>query len=216
MLLPTRCAGCAAAGPVVCPSCRDRLEAVGGCAAPDGVDRVVALWRHAGTGRALVRALKFANDRRVARHVGRWMAVSLIAELATDESAQLGPAWVLTWAPTTNARRRARGFDQAERLARAVGREIGLRPQRLLRRRPGPSQTGRTRAERLAGPRFDVCGRAPSQVVVVDDVVTTGATAAAAAAALRIGGARQVVLLVATSAPLKTERVVAEAPRRCR
>ncbi|HEX8771251.1 MAG TPA: phosphoribosyltransferase family protein, partial [Acidimicrobiales bacterium] len=96
----------------------------------------------------------------------------------------------MTWAPTTGARRRERGFDQAELLARAVARRLGLPCRRLLRRRPGPAQTGRDREGRQSGPAFTtrrVTG--PARVLLVDDIVTTGATVSAAARALRAAGA---------------------------
>jgi predicted amidophosphoribosyltransferase len=109
---------------------------------------------------------------------------------------------IVTWAPTTAVRRRQRGFDQAELLARAVARRLGLPCRSLLARRPGPPQTGRALAERRGGPGFRprraVSGRS---VLIVDDVVTSGSTAAAAAGALRSAGARSVVVLAAARTP---------------
>jgi predicted amidophosphoribosyltransferase len=100
------------------------------------------------------------------------------------------PGAVVTWAPTSNRRRRPRGFDQAELLARAVARHWSAPCHRLLSRRAGPPQTGRSLADRRVGPLFlaragaRVAAGAP--VVVVDDVVTTGTTMAAAARALLV------------------------------
>ncbi len=109
---------------------------------------------------------------------------------------------MVTWAPTTPRHRRARGFDHAELLARAVGRQARLPTRALLTRLPGPPQTGARRAERRAGPRFrarpDVAGLG---VLLVDDVVTTGATLTAAAGALRRGGARGIVGVAAARTP---------------
>ncbi len=108
----------------------------------------------------------------------------------------------ITWVPASAQRRAVRGVDHGALLARAVGRELGASATSLLRRDPGPPQTGRPAAERRAGPALhataDLGGRV---VLVVDDVVTTGGTLAAAARALRARGARDVLTAAVTRTP---------------
>jgi ComF family protein len=161
------------------------------------VDRCVAVCGYDGAGVALVAALKFRGDRGVAR----WGAAR-IAALVTGPA--VGAVDAVTWVPTSSARRRRRGVDQAELLARAVGRATGLPVRPMLRRRPGPAQAGRSAAERRAGPAFSTLPRvaAGRHILLVDDVVTTGASVAAAARALRAGGAVAVaVACLARTAP---------------
>jgi predicted amidophosphoribosyltransferase len=127
----------------------------------------------------------------------------LVSEVA-DGLAALVPAEsgiVLTWAPTSARRRRQRGFDQAELLARAVARRTGRPVRRLLVRRPGAAQAGRAALARWRHPGFGTRGHVPDGVLVIDDVATTGATLAAAADALRRAGARRVHGLVVARAP---------------
>jgi predicted amidophosphoribosyltransferase len=130
--------------------------------------------------------------------------------LAAAAATLVAPAEVdvVTWAPTTAARRRSRGFDQSELLARIVARRLG-RPCRRLRTRTGDrTQTGRSAAERWQGPAFAPRRAAPGRVLLVDDVVTTGATVATAARTLRLSGASHVVVLALARTPIKipTER----------
>jgi predicted amidophosphoribosyltransferase len=163
---------------------------------------------YAGVGPELVAGLQYTP----ARPVGARLAVSmgaLVAGVATAFD-------VVTWAPTSVERRRERGFDQAELLARRIAREVGLPSPALLRRAHGPPQTGRHAAERHLGPCFTVVaprsrlGAIPASVLLVDDVVTTGATLTSAARALRQAGVTTVVGLAAARTPLKTRRVASD------
>ena len=112
---------------------------------------------------------------------------------------------MVTWAPTSNRRVRGRGYDQAEVIARAVARQLGVPCVRLLYRAHGTPQTGKSRSERLVGPAFRA--RRPRKglaVLVVDDVVTTGATAAEACSVLAEHGARVVGVAAACWTPRRS------------
>ena len=159
--------------------------------APPGVDRCTALVAYEGPAREVVARLKYRNHRSVLSALASAMAAGI--EMRPD---------VVTWVPTTAARRRDRGFDHAELLARAVARELHRPCHDLLARAPGPPQTGRPRAERLVGPLLVARSRARPHVLVVDDVITSGATATAAARALRRAGAVVVDVVAAARTPL--------------
>ena len=108
--------------------------------------------------------------------------------------------------PLHPRRLRARGFNPACVLARALARERGIRldPVALRRVRDTPSQTGLDRRARRRNVRgaFVARSRVPPRVWLVDDVVTTGSTLGEAARALHRAGARSVVGICAARTPL--------------
>lgn len=164
-----------------------------------------------GVARQALLALKYRRRRTLARQLARLMVRRL--RLGSDPAAGAGPGRrrppfdVVTWAPTTRARVAQRGFDQAELLARAVARELGVPCRRLLYRAHGPAQTGRGRVDRLAAPGFRPRPVVRScRVLLVDDVVTTGATLAAAADALRGAGASEVRVVAVAATPAQPRR----------
>ncbi|MGI8684516.1 MAG: ComF family protein [Acidimicrobiales bacterium] len=182
MLLPTACPACGALGPAPCARCCALLRPPPALPPPPGLDWCAALMAYEGVGREVVARLKYRNARSAVPWLAAGMA-ELVARRGTDGLD------VVTWVPTTAARRRARGFDQGRLLADALARRLGLPCRPLLRRLPGPPQTGATRAERLAGPRLAIRRPPPAGVLLVDDVVTTGATLGAAAQLVRAAGA---------------------------
>jgi predicted amidophosphoribosyltransferase len=160
-------------------------------AVPPGLASCRALLTYDHRARASIIGLK-NRDRR-----------ALVSEMADGLAALVpgDPGLVVTWAPTSGARRRHRGFDQAELLARAVARRRRLPVRQLLVRRPGTPQAGQAMGERWRHPGFSPSTRAPEVVLVIDDVATTGATLAAAAAALHRAGTRVVHGLVVAASP---------------
>ncbi len=112
--------------------------------------------------------------------------------------------------PLHPRRLRARGFNPAALLARAVARQqrVPVDPVALVRLRDTPSQTGLDRRARRANVRAAIRARRdpPECVWLVDDVVTTGATLDEAARALRRAGARRIVALCAARTPLPETR----------
>ncbi len=188
VVLGSRCALCGAPGPEVCGRCLMSLAPARSEPRLEGLPDLVALFDYDNGGRELVAALKYRGRTTVAGFAG--------ARLATAVAQQL--AWrptVVTWAPTTADRRRQRGFDQADLLARATGRALGVPVRRCLVRHGRHHQTGRARAERQAlGPRFTARAALGQRLLVVDDVVTTGATLVSAHRALFAAGAAEVAV----------------------
>ena len=109
---------------------------------------------------------------------------------------------VLVPVPMSRAKERKRGYNQAERLARALSRRIDVKCELLLTKRgERATQSLLPRAERAKNVRgaFEGSPRSKGRsVLLVDDICTTGETLRACASELlRAGAARVAAVTVA-------------------
>lgn len=166
---------------------------------------------HAGTGAAIVHALKYGGWHAVAKEMGARMARMAWPADVVEERTALVPV------PLSPARERERGFNQSERLAAALAPRWNVPVWRdvLIRSRVTRTQTRLTPEERLAN--VSNAFRVPdvvlasdqlrdAHVVLVDDVVTTAATLNACASALYAGGARIISYVTFGRAPAVSDR----------
>jgi predicted amidophosphoribosyltransferase len=194
------CAACATALPrppePACGRCGAALGArrdfCGACAGRLFACRLIrACASHRGSAASLVHAFKFRGLPSAAREAGRLMARSLASHEELSGFDALVPV------PSHPQRRRERGYNQAELLAREVGAATGLPVLDLLerRRRMGPSwRLGRAeRRDELSGAyaaRPDAGALAAGKrLLLIDDVCATATTLEECALALRRCGA---------------------------
>jgi ComF family protein len=164
--------------------------------------RVHAVFAYRATGGRLVRRAKFEGDRAALGFLGRAMARVARERLVATER-------LLVPVPLARGRRRERGFNQAEELARFVAQALGMPVlPRALRRiretRPQGQVTTKERQRNVRGAfapaRFgqSVRGR---RVLLIDDVSTSGSTLQECARVLLAAGAREVEALIAAASP---------------
>ncbi len=180
------CALCGETLPRTSPQETREVEGCDACLSP--------LWYRDGAVEA-VRRYKFRGARGHAAVLG-----GLMAECLAERWHE--PVDLVTWAPLSARRRRERGYDQAELLARRVGELTGIPALPALEKTRQTETQSRIEdeAERRANvagayralPDADVRGK---RIVLVDDIVTSGATLAECAACLRAAGAGSVAAL---------------------
>ncbi len=198
-LFPPRCIQCNRVGSLLCPSCQEQIPApppIREPSSPLAERRSTA--EFGGSIQKAIHALKYK---------GQWRYAEPLSQRLITELARSG--WqptLITATPLHDARRKSRGYNQAEMLAAPLAQaaRVPFRADAIRRIRDTRAQVGlgmRDRQINVAGafkaePRL-VAGQA---VVIVDDVYTTGATLRECASALLEAGAVKAWALTVASA----------------
>ncbi len=163
-----------------CALCRSGLR---------GFDAAYAFGAYEGALRRLIHLFKYGKIRTLARPLGSLLARAMPRDEQFDAIVPVPLYW---------RRRMQRGFNQADLLARSLGRGTGIPVVRVLRRvqptatQAGLSNSARRRNVASAFRSRSVAGR---RILLIDDVMTTGSTATSCAMALKRAGAKRVALL---------------------
>lgn len=199
LLFPPKCPYCqkilAEPRAPVCPRCQKTLPWLLGREGERRVDFTEGCFSplaYRGLVPEAVQRYKFRPVRAYCVPFGAVMAQSLQDYL--PERADL-----ITWCPLSRERLHERGFDQAELLAREVGKWLSLPVAGTLKKvkhtdpQSGLEEESARRANARGAyavlPGMDLEGHI---VVLVDDVVTSGATMSECAGLLRMAGAAKV------------------------
>ena len=164
-------------------------------------ERAVAHGLYTGTLRSLLHLLKYDGLEPVAAKLGALLAGQVAAIADLPEKMLVVPV------PLYKTKRRQRGFNQSELLARAVCDAMRrLRPEwkgelappgMMLRKRATRSQAELSTMQRRRNLRGVFSVPNPERlrgrdVLLIDDIYTTGATARACSEALKKAGAAQI------------------------
>jgi ComF family protein len=162
-----------------------------------GFDNAVCFGFYEGSLRSLIHLFKYAGMKPLARTLAGYLERALSVDDRFDIVVAVPLHWRKKW---------ARGFNQAELLARYIAKRRGIPLVNALRRK---RSTGVQAGLAVAGRRRNVAGafvaraagilsRGPDvkgkRILLIDDVMTTGATASACASALKRAGAVSVSL----------------------
>ena len=150
------------------------------------------MWYYKGNVRNSLLRYKFYGHRSYAAAYGRFLAMKLHV-LGWDDFD------ILTWVPISAKRRRKRGFDQSELLAKAVAAELGVSAVSTLKkiRHTSPQSTKKDAAQRRANilgayQVIDPESVRDRKILLIDDIITTGSTASECAKTLAFSHAGQI------------------------
>ena len=211
MVFPPRCVACEEFGAYICPACRPLISLAepprcNVCWTPEGkrtcescryrlpaFTSARAAFVYDGPARDAVLALKFEG----LAAISKMMAVPMAERLIEWDP----PVSAIVPVPLAGSRKRSRGYNQSELLAREIGRLSGLPvvTDTLRRSRATPPQVRQfdweARRDNVAGAFAAGARRVDGGILLVDDVITTGATLDACARVLLNAGAGPVFAL---------------------
>ena len=151
-----------------------------------------SLWYYNNKVRHSLLLYKFYGRRSYGSIYGRLLAMKLHKEPLCEYD-------ILTWVPVSSRRKRKRGFDQVELIARSAGNELGTPAISVLKktRHTQPQSRLSNAAHRKANimgaytvtdPSF-IAGK---RILLLDDIITTGSTVSECARVLLTYGAKDV------------------------
>ena len=150
-----------------------------------------------------IHLLKYSDRRSIVNKISLYMERSLAG------AGQYQNADLILAVPLHPARKRERGYNQAQLLAQALGKLLNKpRPENIIvRARHTQTQTKLNKQQRLENVKDIFTVKRPELVrgkcvILIDDVLTTGATIGSCAGKLLEAGATKVLALTAAAAPL--------------
>ncbi|MDR1043292.1 MAG: ComF family protein [Clostridiales Family XIII bacterium] len=193
----------------VCRECRERGRAF---------DAGISCCAYTGRARDLVRSMKYKDAAWIAEKLAdamydRWLQLEAERKARDSRTQNELSTPLIIPVPMSETKRRSRGYDQAEVVARRLARLIDapFAGNILRRKRDTEVMSGLGVYERRVNmaDAFEVCPHvrklidagepAPADVMLVDDVFTTGSTADACAQTLKEAGVRRVTLFTFAS-----------------
>ncbi len=174
----------------LCPRCKQELESFrAGESHIEGI-KAFSLYNYDGPIKSIVTGYKYGGRKWLSRFIGGEMGKQLKSLRCVIDC--------VCNVPLHEKRKKMRGFDQSEEIARYVSETAGISYISALKRiRNTKTQTKlneRERRENMKG-AFEMAERASGNVLLVDDVLTTGATAGECARVLKSAGAENVYVM---------------------
>lgn len=222
LLFPKSCLGCGRFGTYICPSCSLVIQttepskgkcpvcekpAIDGithphCRTKYGIDGLTSFFRYDGIVKKAIKQIKYRYTFDITRELINCIPDSSFSAFQKIIHSPLCIVhYCLLPIPLHSSRYRDRGFNQAEIIAHALGKRLGIpvKTDLLIRvKKTIPQVEMKDRDKRLANMKDVFAIKNPqsairnSRIMLVDDVFTTGATLRSAASVLKHAGAKMV------------------------
>ena len=142
IILPRSCLGCGKEGKYVCEKCGLFLSEVPSLFQQGSVEEVISGWEYEGLIKEILFKIKYD---------GMFDAINELIEMAFEKREPYVPeGTIITFVPLFKKKERKRGFNQAELIARKLGKMTGRKVLSLLEKvKDTPSQTKLNKAERM-------------------------------------------------------------------
>ncbi len=208
LFFPLACLNCGQSGAWLCPRCRRLLKindagrSKARLTIPHLDDIFIAGDYSDPLLAALIKKFKYGFIKGLGEELSRFLIFFWAgAEAGFGKTFKEPPDFLVVPLPLTAKRRRWRGFNQAEILARPFAHHFAYAfGQDLERTAHRPPQTALNEKERTLNVKGAFAWRGgdlrDKKIILVDDVVTTGATLNEAASVLRAAGASRIYGLV--------------------
>lgn len=198
-LFPTKCILCRdfmePGYPGICPRCQESMRQTekGSMKKGDFFAGCVSALYYEGAVKSAIQRYKFRGAQAYSHVFGELVAERIYEQYGQDYD-------VLTWVPLSYDRRRHRGYDQTERIAREAARRLCRKPVRTLRKKLGVKPQSRSgspeqRRANIAGAYrvIDPALVKGKRILLIDDIITSGSTLSECAKTLLLAGAEEVL-----------------------
>jgi len=200
IFFPKYCAGCGKEGRYICRDCQvfvSENPPVVFDSQQYGLNGLIAGWDYDGVIKQLIHQIKYQGEGEIIKELVRdFIKISNLNFLNMSDM-------IITFVPMHKKREKQRGFNQAELIAKEIGKTLNLPVMPLLKKvKETQDQTALTKEERAENVKGSFVMSLAHELssckscLLVDDVFTSGSTMKECAGVLRKAGYKQVWGLV--------------------
>jgi competence protein ComFC len=177
----------------LCESCTEKMESLKAGEIKTVGIKAYSAYRYEGYAKKIVRGFKYNNKKWLSRFMGDAMIKAIFGGNIKPQDFSF-----ICNVPLHAKKKKSRGYDQSEELAKRISETTGIPYINALKRikftKTQTKLTEQERRENIKG-AFEKTAYVRGSALLVDDVLTTGATVMECAEVLKAAGAQSVTVL---------------------